>query len=121
MSWIGRFASANLPLVASGLIRIDTNLKPGQRPKGTIRAKAAVTYTGLFRNGRTIAIDVTVTDDLMQIDLDGRIIDFRIETQTETDIWGIYQVQGNIDRGQFVLVPQGSRLPDMPSSGCTVM
>lgn len=103
--WEGRFSSLKMPQgVACGNITVD---RIDLKSEG-YTTKATVTYTGLFRKGRSISVNVKAAGDTMSIDLDGRPITFTVKDRKENLISGSYIVGKGIDKGQFVLQPEGS-------------
>ncbi len=106
--WNGRFSSLRLPPgIISGNIVVD-NLDP--HGEG-YTSKARVVYTGIFRKGRKLEITLTAKGDTMEVDLDGRLVQFTIQTRADKMLTGKYVIKrsndGQLDHGQFYLQPEG--------------
>jgi len=119
MKWEGEFSSLRLPTgVLSGHIIVDKV----EVNKVGYTSKAKITYTGMFRKGMVMEVEVEAKDKEMTIDLKGRVIKFKIDTQTDRMITGSYKVtkstEGKLDSGQFYLQPEGSPKIKNPQDCC---
>lgn len=115
MKWEGKFSSLKYPPgMATGNIRVDI------KDKSEYDTDVKIKYTGVYKKGQTITVQVHVVGDTMTLKLDDKIITFTVVNRSDKIISGNYKCKNPLDHGQFYLQPEGSP-PIENTQSCLIM